>query len=100
MNREEDFERKRNSADNGSLTFTTRSADHATDACEAIAAPASRNSRSSNPLAAPAPSSTTTSVPDSRRARTANGVMATRFSPGFVSRGTPMRIVRHTPAVM
>ena len=82
------------------MIFITRSAAQACDACNAIAAPASKNSRSSNPLPAPAPVSTTTSVPQSRSDRAAIGVMATRFSPGFVSRGIPMRIVRNATAVM
>jgi len=41
------------------LTFTTRSANQASDACETIAAPVS----------------TTTSAPESRSARTANGMV-------------------------
>ena len=72
--------------------------DHASGAVGTIVAPAARYSPSSNPLVAPAPVSTTIPAPESRRARTPDGVTATRHPPDLVSRGIPIRIARHAPA--
>src|SRR6185437_1118486 len=47
---------------------------------------------SENPAASPAPVSTVTSKPDLTSFEATSGVTATRFSPGTVSRGTPIFI--------
>src|SRR6185437_5572093 len=47
-------------------------------------------SPSENPAASPAPDSTVKSKPDLTSFEATSGVTATRFSPGTVSRGTPI----------
>jgi hypothetical protein len=54
-------------------------------------APASTKAASDKSASSPAPCSTTTAKPSLTSLVTASGTVATRFSPGNTSRGTPMR---------
>ena len=61
-----------------------------------ILAPRAVYSESGNPAFAPAPASTTTSRPALARMGTTAGTIATRRSPGKISRGIPM-IMKKAP---
>ena len=65
---------------------------------ETNVAPERTNASSLNDAASPAPASITTSKPAALSLVTDSGVTAMRFSPGRVSRGTPIRMTDLQPA--
>src|SRR5690606_16064417 len=75
----------------GSLTLTIMSACWKTSRASSTSrAPAAAYCSSEMPLPTPAPRCTTTVCPARVSSSTPAGVMATRFSPGLISFGTPM----------
>src|SRR5665647_1360161 len=75
----------------GPRTLNTMSApDHRACASGAMVAPAARYASSEKFEASPAPDSTETANPSLISFSTTSGTVATRFSPGKTSRGTPM----------
>src|SRR5665647_3590395 len=77
----------------GARTLRTISeADHSAFASATISTPASRYSSSEKFAATPAPVSTITSKPSFLRRSATSGVVATRFSPAWISLGMPIFI--------
>ena len=85
---------KTSSALGGRTLSTTSAAAHRLRASAAISQPTSVYARLTNSAAAPAPDSTMTSKPKLLRRFAVSGVAATRRSPGWISFGMPIFMLR------
>ena len=89
--------KKPNSSFFGSFTFTTIGCAHASAAVGTIVAPAATKSESEIEAPSPAPVSTHTAMPYRSHSLTPSGVIATRPSAIFTSRGTPIERISVIP---